>query len=252
MRSAPIALCLLTLPGCQKDDNTPAPQPTVVIIDTIIVIDTVGVAPNFVADADGNLYPTTVIGSQRWMAENLRTNHYANGDPIPYVPSTQWSLQTNGAWTNYDTDASYDELYGKLYNGYTVVDPRNVCPQGWHVPTDTDWKGLESALGLPQSELDLYGVRGSGANVGGQLKAIALWDDPNTGANDSAGFSGYPGGERLPSGAFFDLSTKGVWWSGSEYNTGLVWLREMLNSSAGVSREYHLKAQGCSIRCVED
>jgi uncharacterized protein (TIGR02145 family) len=218
----------------------------------VVYVDSTDVPADAVADVDGNIYSTVVIGNQRWMAENLRTSHYTNGDPIPYVPDAQWSLQSGGAWTNYDTDASYDELFGKLYNWYTVVDPRNVCPNGWHVPTDSDWMDLEAALGMPLSELGQYGWRGSDADIGGHLKAVTYWNTPNTGADDSSGFSAYPGGMRLFNGTFLDVGSKGVWWSSSEYSPGLAWLRELNSVNTGVSRQYHFDAQGCSIRCVHD
>lgn len=245
--AALIATGLPFILGCQKDDDKPTTQTIVVYVDTVTV------PPGAVADVDGNVYPTTVVGTQRWMAENLRTSHYANGDPISYAPeSTQWVGQNTGAWTNYAGDFGYDAIYGKLYNWYTVVDPRNVCPDGWHVASDDEWKELESAMGVPLSDLDVYGERGSDSNVGGQLKSVILWDDPNSGANDSSGFSGYPGGERLPPGTFSSISAKGIWWTASEYDPGLAWLRELYNTSTGVYRLYHFKTQGCSVRCVED
>lgn len=242
------ALASLNMLSCQKGNDAAAPSQTV-----YIYVDSTQLPANAVADVDGNVYSTVTIGSQRWMAENLRTNHYTNGDLVPYRPdNTEWAGLPTGAWTNYDTDAAYDGQYGKLYNWYTVVDPRNVCPSGWHVPSDSDWMELESSLGLPLTDLDLYGDRGSVVNVGGQLKSTAFWSSPNTGANDSSGFSGYPGGTRLAQGTFNSVSTMAIWWSASEHDTTVAWLRELLTSSAGVSRLYHFKTQGCSIRCVED
>ncbi len=242
-----IGLGLISFSSCDKDDK---PDPTQTVY---VYVDTIPLPPNAIADADGNVYSTITIGSQRWMAENLRTSHYANGDPISYAPeSAQWVGQNTGAWTNYAGDFGYDAIYGKLYNWYTVVDPRNVCPDGWHVASDDEWKELESAMGVPLSDLDVYGERGSDSNVGGQLKSVILWDDPNSGANDSSGFSGYPGGERLPPGTFSSVTAKGIWWTASEYDPGLAWLRELYNTSTGVYRLYHFKTQGCSVRCVED
>lgn len=238
-----IVLCIL---GCKKDDDEPTTQTIVVYVDTV------SVPPNAVADVDGNIYPTTLIGTQRWMAENLRTSHYANGDPIPYVPTTQWSLQTNGAWTNYDTDASYDDLYGKLYNWYTVVDPLNACPEGWHVPSDLDWMELEESLGVPVADLDNTGPRGAAANAGGRLKAQSLWESPNTGANDSSAFSAFPGGDRSSNGSFVNVGVKGYWWSTSEFNTVQGWQRSLTYDNAGVYRQSSLKVVGASIRCVQD
>lgn len=242
-----IVLGLFCIPGCRKDDEDPVTQ------TVLVVVDTVAVHPDEVADVDGNIYSTTVIGSQRWMAENLRTVHYSNGDPIPYVPSgTQWANLSTGAWSIYDSDASYDVFYGKLYNWYTVSDSRNVCPAGWHVPADADWMELEQTLGVPVSDLDLIGLRGAAANVGGQLKANLLWDSPNTGANDNSGFSAYPGGNRTVNGAFGSIGDIGYWWSASEQDIDLAWLRQLWWSSAGIYRASSSKEIGGSVRCVED
>jgi uncharacterized protein (TIGR02145 family) len=249
MLSVLIALGLLSVPGCRKDDE-PAPSSQT----TVIFVDTVAVPPDAVADIDGNIYSTVVIGSQRWMSENLRTSFYANGDPIPYVPGeTQWASLITGAWSNYDTDAAYDTHYGKLYNWYTVVDPRNVCPTGWHIPTDADWMELEQTLGVPVSDLDHIGFRGAAANAGGQLKAVMLWDAPNTGANDSTGFSAFPGGVRATDGTVFNfIGSAGWWWSASEQDADHAWLRQLWSNNAAINRNTGLKGNGCSVRCVED
>jgi len=94
-----------------------------------------------VSDADGNNYPTVQIGGQCWMAENLRTSSYANGDPISQPMLVDWEsgVIAEGAWCWYEDDSQYDDPYGKLYNYYAVQDERNVCPSGWHIPTAEEW-----------------------------------------------------------------------------------------------------------------
>ena len=101
-----------------------------------------------VTDIDGNTYRTIVIGEQEWMAENLMVEHYANGDWIPNVTNdAQWGNLSTGAWCYYNNDPQFECPYGKLYNWYTVADPRNVCPTGWHVPTDAEYTILTNYLG---------------------------------------------------------------------------------------------------------
>jgi len=96
-----------------------------------------------VTDIDGNTYATIQIGKQVWMAENLRTSRYRNGDPIPNVTDGDaWTQLKTGAWAHYDNDSQYEQAYGKLYNWQTVVDPRKVCPAGWHVPVYWEWTTL--------------------------------------------------------------------------------------------------------------
>jgi uncharacterized protein (TIGR02145 family) len=243
----PVALILFGVAGCKKDvQETPAP--TIEIYG-----DTIGLPPNAVADVDGNVYQTVVIGSHRWMTTDLRTAHYRNGDVIPYVAdNAAWSAQLAGTWSNYDNDAAYDQVTGKLYNWYTVIDPRNVCPLGWHVPTDDEWKDLELALGMPVSDLDNTGPRGASLHVGGMLKSHVLWESPNEGATNEVGFSALPGGTRSNGGLFNGYGSRGYWWSASTNDTTTAWARELAANTAGIYRLNNLKGTGNSIRCVKD
>lgn len=151
---------------------------------------------NLLTDIDGNTYDTVVIGTQVWMSKNLRVSKYRNGDPITTnLSNTTWQNTTSGACAVYQNSAANDSIYGKLYNWYAVADPRGLCPTGWHVPSDGEWQTLETALGMPASELNNTGGRGLSQNVGGKLKAVSpLWLSPNAGATDSSGFTGLPGG----------------------------------------------------------
>jgi uncharacterized protein (TIGR02145 family) len=207
-----------------------------------------------VTDIDGNVYQTVLIGTQWWMAENLKTTRYADGSAIPNVTSNAaWTALDSGAWCNYENSAVNGAVYGKLYNWYAVADPRNVCPTGWHVPSDEEWMQLEIYLGMPPSEASQMGLRGSSANVGGQMKAMDLWQPPNTGANNSSGFSGLPGGFRLNNGgAFYYLGFNGTWWSATAYDGLGAWNRRLNNGNGGVGRYSGYKQAGYSVRCVKD
>ncbi len=245
-----IGSCLLIVSSCKKeDDPAPIEQPDVIIYDTIVA------PPNMVYDASGNLYSTVVIGDQRWMRENLRTSHFNNGDPIPYVPAvTEWSAMSSAAWSYYDNDAAYGEIYGKLYNWYTVSDPRNVCPAGWHVPTDEEWMELEVTLGVPEAELTLTASRGSDANAGGKMKATVLWDPPNSGADNSSGFFGLPTGTKGPTALFIYNGSRGYYWSSTthELNDSHAYSRQLWWNSHGIFRYAEHKRAGIAVRCVED
>ncbi|MBI4645984.1 MAG: fibrobacter succinogenes major paralogous domain-containing protein [Bacteroidia bacterium] len=101
-----------------------------------------------VTDIDGNIYNTIIIGTQEWMQENLKVIHYRNGDAIPDVTGdTQWSNLSTGAYCNYNNNESNALIYGRLYNWYAVADSRNICPAGWHTPTDAEWTTLTDYLG---------------------------------------------------------------------------------------------------------
>jgi uncharacterized protein (TIGR02145 family) len=210
-----------------------------------------------VTDQEGNSYATIVIGAQEWMAENLRTTTYANGDPIPNVTNnTTWGQLTTGAWAHYENNASYENPYGNLYNWYAVADPRNACPAGWHVPTDVEWQQLELALGVPVGELDGIGYyRGGGVeNVGGEMKTAGTlyWSSPNTGATNENGFSGLPGGFRNGGFGFLYLGDVGYWWSASESTATYAWRRTLSTSFQGVQRADGTKRDGFAVRCVRD
>lgn len=234
--------CLLVI-GCKKDD--------------VVAPDASGAngssAVNAVFDIDGNSYPTVTIGTDVWMAFNLRTAHFSNGDPIPYLPAaSDWANSDGPAWTAYNGDAAYAALNGDLYNWYAVIDPRNVCPSGWHVATDQDWKQLETAMGMSAAEVEAYGLRGEDSLVGGKLKTEGIWDDPNQGATNESGFGGVPGGYRTQLGGYLQMGTDGLWWSSTAFDSSLAWIRSLSYANAGMGRTHRLKSQGLSVRCVRD
>jgi uncharacterized protein (TIGR02145 family) len=198
-------------------------------------------------DQQGNVYKTIVIGTQEWMAENLKTTIYRNGDAIANVTgNNQWYFLTTGAWCSYNNNSQYDCPYGKLYNWYAVADPRNVCPTGWHVPTDAEWTTLTSFLG-------------GEAVAGGKLKSTGLqyWVSPNQDATNESGFSGLPGGYRYIFGTFNYFGYYGSWWSSTEIDTGTAWYRLLLFNDGSVysteaSSYGNFKHRGFSVRCLRD
>jgi uncharacterized protein (TIGR02145 family) len=197
-------------------------------------------------DQEGNVYKTIVIGTQEWMAENLNTSIYRNGDAIPTIlDNVAWQITTSGAWAYYNNDGSNASPYGKLYNWYTCVDARQLCPVGWHVPTEAEWSVLTNYLGK--------GVAGGKMKTTGTIEAATgLWFSPNTGATNSSGFSGVPGGGRANYGKYDGICSGGYWWSSSENGSSLARLCN-LNSSNGVADlGSSLKHFGFSVRCLRD
>ncbi|MFN6389168.1 MAG: FISUMP domain-containing protein, partial [Bacteroidota bacterium] len=203
-------------------------------------------------DQQGNTYKTIVIGTQEWMAENLKTSIYRNGDAIANVTGdVQWIGLTTGAWCYYNNDSQYDCPYGKLYNWYAVDDSRNVCPTGWHVPTDAEWTTLTSLLG------------GLGV-AGGKMKSTGLqyWFSPNEAATNESGFSGLPGGTRdslidLSESAissFDHVGFSGSWWSSTKSsNTQSAWYRFLTYFGGNAYRSTFGQLQsGFSVRCLRD
>jgi uncharacterized protein (TIGR02145 family) len=139
-----------------------------------------------------------------------------------------------------------------LYNWYVVDDSRNIAPEGWHVPTDEEWKALEMHLGMSQSEADEIGDRGT--DEGGKLKEAGTthWNSPNTGATNSSGFTALPGGYRFYDGRFNNMGYNGYWWSATANYTGSVWFRLLQNSRSFVYRNTGHKQLGLSVRLVKD
>jgi len=193
-----------------------------------------------VTDIDGNVYKTVSIGNQEWMAENLNVEHYRNGDIIPQVQDTDdWFKLTTGAWCYYENNSENGKYYGKLYNWYAVNDSRGLAPKGWHIPCDAEWIQLTDILG--------------GKKVaGGKLKAISMWNNPNTGATNESGFTAYPRGLRDIFGYFSLLGEFGYFWSSSENEIIFAWYCELSYEYSGVIRDYYGKNFGLNIRCVKD
>jgi len=210
-----------------------------------------------VRDIDGNEYRTIDIGNQVWMAENLRTSRYRNGEDITYVMSnSEWeglNQEETGAWAFYNNHAG-NEPFGLLYNWYAVNDFRGICPTGWRVATDQDWQQLERYLGMNPNEANATGWRGQNANVGGKLKAegTEFWRSPNTGATNESGFSALAGGYRFTSGSFSYLTFFGYWWTATEADANTAWRRLLFNNRESINRMNYDKRYGFSVRCVQN
>ena len=206
-----------------------------------------------ITDIDGNVYNTIVIGTQVWMAENLKVTHYRNGDAIPNVnDAKEWENHATGAYCNYDNKSNNSATYGCLYNWYAINDSRNITPEGWHVPSDADWKILEMYLGMSQSDADDRSWRGT--DEGGKLKeaGITHWSSPNTGATNESGFSALPGGFRYVDSDYYDMVNCAYFWSSTESYSADAWFRRLNYDYSGVLRSTDYRECGFSVRCVRD
>lgn len=194
------------------------------------------------ADVDGNIYKTVTIGTQVWMAENLRTTKYRNGNLISKITDpTAWASQTTGAYCSYDNSTSNYTTYGYLYNWYAATDARFIAPTGWHIPTQAEWTTLMNYLG--------------GASVAGPVlmdTGNSYWTGSYTGATNTSGFTALPGGCLFaPTGSsygFNNITTWGVWWSTLDSNTN----NTLLISNGVASLNTLSKNSGCSVRCIRD
>jgi len=200
-------------------------------------------ASSSVVDVDGNSYKIVTIGTQTWMAENLRTTRYRNGDVIN--DGTGAGVVSGEAapkyWFVYDDDLNNVSTYGRLYTWYTVNDGRSICPEGWHVASDEEWAILRDYLG--------------GKNVaGGILKesGTAHWTAPNTKATNEFGFTALPGGYRQINQAFARIGKFGYWWTSTEQSAHYGFLQSMSYDSDDLSGLRDFKPLGNSVRCIRD
>jgi uncharacterized protein (TIGR02145 family) len=200
-----------------------------------------------VTDFDGNVYQTVTIGDQVWMAENLKTTKYNDGkDILNITDNTEWSNLTTDAYCWYNNDIENKAIYGALYNWF-AVNTGKLCPTGWHVPTDFEWKQLEMELGLNQAQADMIGWRGT--DQGTYMKYTNYWTNNGNGIN-SIGFSALPGGFRTSN--FFWIGDAGYWWSSTERTDADAWIRILSYVYTNISRNYNWKYFGFSVRCVKD
>lgn len=194
-----------------------------------------------VTDIDGNIYQTVTIDNRIWMAENLKTTHYQNGNEILDVAddNTWNNLSTGARCTNLYIN-NYSGIYGLLYNWFAVSDNRNVCPAGWHVPSDDEWTALITYLG-------------GGNFAGGKLKEAGTghWIFPNTDATNESGFTALPDGARGPYG-FSSALDWGFWWSASEYDATTAWHIILFTYDATVNKPPNNKKNGFSVRCIKN
>jgi uncharacterized protein (TIGR02145 family) len=195
-----------------------------------------------VTDIDGNVYQTVTIGTQVWMAENLKVTRYRNGDWLPNAANiTEWSGLTTGGYCEYDNDSNNVATYGRLYNWYAATDIRKIAPEGWHVPSDTEWQTLIVYLG----DSTVAGAKMKEADT-------THWSKPNVGATNESGFTGLPGGFRLNDGTYGNLRYIAYFWSTTGIYGNYAWIRILDYFNGEVRHTYSYDRFGYSIRCVKD
>ncbi len=199
-----------------------------------------------ISDYDGNRYATVKINNRYWMAENLKALHYSDG------------LEIEGSYA-YDNDEGHVEKFGRLYTWEALVKPNGICPQGWQVPTDTDWLELEKHLGMAPADLEDTGWRATNSE-GIKLKKHEtdfLWIKYSQRSVNQSGFSAIPAGVRTPKGKYMGLNKYADFWTRSEHDSEKAWNRSLVwigihPGKAQVYRNMSPKKWGFSVRCVRD
>ena len=199
---------------------------------------------NLCKDFDGNVYKTVQIENQVWMAENLRTKHYNNGDLIDTTPlaNTNYSLENTPSYQwPVDGDENNVATYGRFYTWFVATDTRGVCPKGWHLPSQQEWIILMNYLGG-------YKV------AGGKMKenGISHWKSPNTLADNSSGFTALPTGNHVTYGFYNTIGESCCWWSKTEWDYVNIFAPSLSFDSGEFLQSNNSRQQGIGIRCVKD
>ncbi len=211
-----------------------------------------------ITDVENNTYNIVKIGTQVWMSENLKTTKYSNGDLIGTTTPTTLDITSESTpkyqWA-YAGNESNVNTYGRLYTWYAVTDSRNVCPTGWHVPTDAEWTVLTDYL-----TSNGYGYQGSGTDIAKSMAATSGWTASATAgavgndqaSNNTRGFTALPGGYRYYNGTYYTFGDYGYWWSSAEFSTANAYGRFMGYHDGNVTIYNDIKNYGFSVRCLKD
>ena len=194
-----------------------------------------------VTDIDGNVYKTVLIGTQWWMAENLKVTRYRNGDSIPEVTNpSDWCSLNEGASCYYQNVSNNLSKYGRLYNWYAVSDSRNIAPMGWHVSTLSDWDQLFYYLGGPDSD------------AGTKLKDKNSWVKPYYVGTNTTGFTGLAAGFRdHKNGNYSAMGSYTDWWTPTAHDDSVAVCWGLSWTSYWLMEESNYKRTGLSVRCVK-
>jgi uncharacterized protein (TIGR02145 family) len=201
-----------------------------------------------VKDVEGNSYTTVTIGTQTWLVENLKTTKYNDGTDIPILTAdNDWEFTASGAYCWYENNVSNKSVYGALYNWY-AANSGKLCPTGWHVPSK-------------EEVATLIASQGGHVVAGGALKEAGLthWREPNTGATNSSGFTGLPGGNRFVGDGggvlFQSITAYGNWWTTTPYPQTSInhsYYAQLVFDNTGFDTGSRPKTSGFSVRCLKD
>jgi len=226
---------LIFLDGSEKEFNIALPEPF-----------------QFTDTRDNHVYTAVKISSLTWMAENLA-----------FIPKVAPAFNQGGIWvygySGFDAEAAKAtdnyKKYGCLYDWPTATadtheNGRDICPPGWHLPDDGEWKATEEALGMDKAELDSVAWRYTG-EVGKKLKFESGWDNDGNG-NNATGFSALPAGYRTSNGAFIGLYSHTNYWTATAYDSTTIWRRQLDQVHDAIWRYNEFATNGFSVRCVKD
>ena len=205
-------------------------------------------------DGSGNNYPVVRIGTQLWMAKNLNTTKYQNGEDIPYISdANDWKYAYAPALCNHSNDVNNGDKYGKLYNYYAVSDSRKLAPAGWHVATKDEWNTLVTYVDTHWGFI-VKPPQALSANTDWIVTLVDGQPVCNPNLNNFSGFSALPGGDRggFFNGTFFNLGGTAFWWTSTENSIQDAWYHYFSYDGFYTILDYNKKQYGLSVRCVKD
>ncbi len=227
--------------SCKKTESSIPKSPTIPANYKLPPVYNSSLTYGSMQDQEGNTYKTIKIGTQTWMAENLKATKYKDGTAIPQSTTVEaWVALKTGSYCVFENVMEAKDIFGALYNWYAVSTGK-LCPTGWHVPTDAEWTDLTFTLG--------------GLSVaGGKMKEVGLthWEAPNTDATNSSGFTGLGSATIDNLGTFGDFGKYGIFWSSTENNASNAWTRTINNNNGGIFRADDNKGNGFCVRCLGD
>ncbi len=215
-------------------------EKVILCVFALLCITLTGLYSQGIEDVDGNIYLTVKIGDQIWMAEDLKTTKFNDGKLIPLVTdSKKWQNLKTPAYCWLDNIAANKYTYGALYNWYTV-NTKKICPQGWHVPSNIEWKTM------------IYYIKGM--NRGGDMlkeRGLAHWKNNSDNVTNQYGFTALPSGYRRSTGTF-PGDSYAVWWTSTEYSPAEAWVWGLNDVLSSVFNGYEKIKSGFSIRCIKE
>ena len=234
-----IAFVVLYLTACKKD----GPLPNNPLNGRTTAVFNPDKSYGKMTDFDGNQYKTIKIGTQTWMAENLRVTHYQNGVAIPNITDNEeWAALTTGAYCNYNNTNSLDTIatYGRLYNWYAVADMQNLAPEGWRVPRIADW-------------LELIEYLGGDTIASKHLKETGTthWEGPAE-SDNSSGFTAISNGSRYLAEDYSYIGIYNLFWTASGYNEDSAGFLFLFSWDAIVYKGLNYKQNGYTVRLIKE
>lgn len=235
-----ISSLLISINSCKKDENNPNNNNN---NNGNSIVFNPNLTYGTMSDIDGNVYKTIQIGNQVWMAQNLNVTHYRNGDPVSlYTDAAAWEALHAEGYSNYNNDTAVSKIYGRLYNFYAVYEPRELAPEGWHIPTIQEWEEMFDFCG------GYWDTTAQALRETGTLH----WSNTEPG-NNRTGFTALGGGLRGWDGYFTGLRTWGNYWSSTDANDYYDMdaysfdISDNLGWNGGAD-----KRNAMSVRCVKD